>query len=239
MKLRRMYFVPILFGALLTGCTIVTSNDIKTKNNSGKFAIRMDNDDTSLKLDVHSSFDSLTDFIEDTDIPTFSGPYTYKSFSESTNKKFSDIHNEYTESLLGKNDEGIQFYKFTFFIKNNGDSDVKYYMDINLLDVDKNNVGECLRVLSFEGPNKQTVYAKSSKTDSSNEGKELIDPCNESLGTAEIIKENEISIGPNTLSSEENIKFTLLFWLEGNDPECKDLPNNIFLNVEVNIKGYK
>ena len=245
MKSKKMLYIPILLGTLLTGCSCVviykkdTNTGNETISNKGKFVIRMDNDETSLKMDVHSSFDSLTDFIEDTDIPSISGAYSYKWFSEIANKKFSDIHNEYSESLMGKDKDGIQFYKFTFFIKNTGDSDASYYMDINLGDIDNNKTDEYIRTMVFEGPNKQTVFAKRSQTDTANDGKELIDGSDESLGVAEIINDKDITIGPNTLGTEENIKFTLLFWLEGGDSECKDIPDNVYLNVEVNIKGYK
>ena len=240
MKTKRIRYIPLLLGCLLTGCSCVVvmrkpTTEISVGTTKGKFAIRMDNDEKSLKMDVHSSFDSYTDFIEDTDIPNFSGAYTYAWVS----KKVSDIHSEYTDSLIGKDGEGIQFYKYTFFLKNISENETSYYMDINLLDIAKDDVGEYLRVMVFEGQNKQTVYAKPSKTENNNGGKELINASDESLGTAEIINNQEITIGPNTLDSNKDIKFTLLFWLEGNDPDCKTIPDDFFLNVEVYIKGYK
>lgn len=240
MKLKRMRYIPLLLGCFLTGCSCVVvmrkpNTEITVGPTKGKFAIRMDNEETSLKMDVHSTFDSYSDFIDDTDIPNFTGAFAYKWVS----KKVSDIHSEYTDSLMGKDGEGIQFYKYTFFIKNTGDSDASYYMDINLLDIAKDDVCEYLRVMVFEGQNKQTVFAKPSKTNSNNDGKELLDCYDESLGAAEILNNQDITIGPNTLDANESIKFTLLFWLEGSDPECKSVPDDFFLNVEVYIKGYK
>ena len=243
MNIKRFGFVPILFTLLLTGCiTVIRTNNQDNEQpttDKGKFVIRVDNDDNSLKMDVHSSFDSLTDFIEDTDLPGLSSPYSYKWFNQSTNNKFSDIHNEYTESLMGKDGDGLKFYKFTFFLKNVGETDSSYYMDIKLTGLDKNHVDEYIRVLAFEGLNKQTVYAKPSTTSSANDGKEYIDSADQELGVAEKLNDNDISIGPNTLSADQNIKFTFLFWLEGGDPECQNVPDNVPLNVEVNIKGYK
>lgn len=238
MNKKRMLFIPMLLGTLLCGCTIVKKSQLK-QNTEGTFVIRMDNENTSLKLDVHSSFDSLTDFIEDTNISTLSGAYCYSWFNESINYKFSDIHNEYTEPEMDRTEKGIPFYKFTFFIKNTGDSESNYYMDIALKGIEKNHVDESIRVLAFEGDNKQTVYAKASKTNSNSNGKELIQCDNESLGLAEIISENEITIGPRTLGADKDIKYTLLFWIEGTDPECEVLPDDVTFNVEVNIKAYK
>ena len=130
------------------------------------------------------------------------------------------------------------FYKFTFFLKNTGQETNSYYLDVKLKD-DKNiGYDEYLRVMVFEGLNKQTVYAKRSKITSGVEQEKII--LDDASELAELFNDKEDIINiSNSLDADENRKYTMLFWLEGSDPECKDLPDNIYLNVEVNIKGYK
>ena len=127
--------------------------------------------------------------------------------------------------------------KYTFFLKNKEQEEVNYYIDINLIDSDKTGINEYIRVMLFEGTNKQTVFAKRSKTNSS--GKEYLNSNNESLGEAEIFDGTNITGISSSIDADENRMITLLFWLEGDDPECKDVPDNVLLNVEANIRGYK
>ena len=244
MKTKKMYLIPVLLGTLLAGCTIVDKNELYKKNdtsnnNTGKFAVRVDNDGTSLGMAPHSDSQSTTEFMEATNIPSFTGAFSYKWFSEDKGFAFSSVHNEYSESLMGKSSlsEGLGFYKYTFFLKNKEQEEVNYYIDINLIDSDKTGINEYIRVMLFEGTNKQTVFAKRSKTNSS--GKEFLNSNNESLGEAEIFDGTNITGISSSIDADENRMITLLFWLEGDDPECKDVPDNVLLNVEANIRGYK
>ena len=67
----------------------------------------------------------------------------------------------------------------------------------------------------------------------------FLNPNNESLGEAEIFDGTNITGISSSIDADENRMITLLFWLEGDDPECKDVPDNVLLNVEANIRGYK
>lgn len=242
MKTKRMCFFPILLDILLAGCTIVDKNELNKKNdtsnnNTGKFAVRVDNDGTSLGMAPHLDSQSTTEFMEATNIPSFTEAYSYSWFTEAKGSAFSSIHNEYKDSLMGKNDSSLSYYKYTFFLKNNQQEEVNYYIDINLIDSDKNGTNEYIRVMLFEGQNKQTVFAKRSKTNSN--GKEFLNSSKESLGEAEIFDGTNITGISSSIDANENRMITLLFWLEGQDPECKDMPEKALLNVETNIKGYK
>ena len=239
MKTKRLHLAPFLLGIILTACscTIVRKSDLEKKNEKGIFALRLENDETSLTMDVHSSFDSPSLYAEDTDIKSLK-PYSYVSFDDSAATKFSNIHNEYTDTSIGETTGGLSFYKFTFFLKNTGQETNSYYLDVKLKD-DKNiGYDEYLRVMVFEGLNKQTVYAKRSNITSGVEKEKIT--FDEASELAELFNDKEDIINiSNSLDADENRKYTMLFWLEGSDPECKDLPDNIYLNVEVNIKGYK
>lgn len=241
MKTKKLLCTPFLLGLLLTGCScvVIYKNDttVKTKSNKGVFALRLENDNTSLTMDVHSSFDSPTLYTEETDIKTLV-PFSYTKFDNSETTKFSNIHNEYTDYSIGETTGGLSFYKFTFFLKNTGEKANSYYLDVRLKD-DKNiSYDEYLRVMVFEGQEKQTIYAKRSKTKSGVDEEDITYDDASDFAVLFSDKEDIISIS-NSLEEEQNRKYTLLFWLEGSDPECNSLPENIYLNVEVNIKGYE
>ena len=242
MKTKRMCFVSLLFATLLAGCTIVDKNELNKKkdtssSDTGKFAVRVDNDGTSLGMAPHSDSQSTTEFMEVTNIPSLTRAYSYEFFKETNGNAFSTINNEYSDSLMGKSETEFNFYKYTFFLKNKEQEEVNYYLDINLIDSDKTGINEYIRVMLFEGTNKQTIFAKRSKTNSN--GKEFLNLHNESLGEAEIFDGTNITGISSSIDANENRIITLLFWLEGNDPECENMPDNVLLNVEANIRGYK
>ena len=244
MKFKRIYLVPIIVGTLLCGCTVVKKNEIKkdedtAETNKGKFSIRADNDKAFLTLDTHSESDSQSVFLSDSEVPAIGGAYSYKWFFRDGGTSFSDIHNEYTSSLIGKytDKDDIAFYKNTFFITNNDNKEVNYCMDIKLLGCEEKHMDEYIRVMIFEGSNKQTVYAKRSQTRTTN-GKELIDSSDSSYGEAVIFDDNEIEFISSGLLANESRMCTLLFWLEGSDPELNALPEKTFLDIEATISGY-
>ena len=248
MNLKRILFVPIL-GMLLTACEVVTIvNNNSSAITSGKIAVRVDNDDTSsLKMSTRSSFDSSSLFMEVTDIPKLEDVYTYAWFEKTPMCTFEQVHNENTDYTISKStsDKNIKFVKYTFFLKNEGTEDVNYYIDINLIGCDKSGVDEYIRVMVFEGQNKQTVYAKRSLSrteDANNPIKEYVSGqpgTDNDFGQAELFDGSNVTGISSSLSSDEKRMYTLLFWLEGSDPECNKVPENFFLNVETNIKVYK
>ena len=243
MKLKRIATAPILVGALLVGCK-EPENKIVEANPTSSFLIKLKDNNSSLKLATNSDFKETSKKLVKQDLPGFTEAFTYQWFLGSQKGySFDNIHNsdtDYTLGLTGAGD-GLKFLKYTFFVKNEGDSNFDFKMNIELADQNVNYI-EYLRLAVFNGTNTPTIYALRSKTryDSSREiYKEYISGPEGTVnyfGEAELFEtETILATVSNSLSANETKMVTLLFWLEGEDNECKDVPDNAFLNIKANI----
>ena len=105
---------------------------------------------------------------------------------------------------------GDDYIAYTFYVENQGDETIHYWYEIIIDDVVK-NVDEAIRVAVFLNGEK-TVYAKrNSKT---NEPE---------VDTVPFKDEERVFLEQRKdFKSGEIDKFTIVIWVEGDDPECKD-----------------
>lgn len=103
---------------------------------------------------------------------------------------------------------GNNYMAYTFYVKNNSEEVLAYSTAINVLSVIK-NVDEAVRVAVYRNGEK-TVYAK--RTPDTGEIEK---------GTTPFVRDNQVM---NELWSDFSPgavdKFTIVVWLEGDDPEC-------------------
>ncbi|MCR5309517.1 MAG: hypothetical protein K6E21_05360 [Bacilli bacterium] len=248
MKINRLTIIPILMGTLLGGCK---EDKVEvTSVNSDNFTIRVDEKKTSLIIGSDSNFKNSNKKLISNNFPELSNIYTYSWFlNEAKGNTFDKIHSEKTDTKLGleSDNSGLCFLKYTFFIKNDDDSDVMYNMNIqlnkhSLLFKKESDEIEYLRLMVFEDDKSPVVYAHRSKTryDATNEiYKEYIsgpEGTTNYFGEAELFESDTLlATVSNNLKSGESKMYTLLFWLEGADDDLKEVPDNTFLNIDVNI----
>ena len=241
--MKRFFFVPILIGALLVGCK-EPENKIVEANPTSSFLVEINDKNSSLKLATNSDFNEAGKKLVKKDLPGFTEAFTYQWFlSTIKGGSFDNIHNsdtDYTLGLTGSGD-GLMFLKCTFFVKNEGDSNFDFKMNIELANQNANYI-EYLRLMVFEGDTTRTIYGHRSKSryDASNEiCKEYISGPEGTVsyfGEAELFEtETVLASISNNLKTNESRMYTLLFWLEGEDNECKDVPEDAYLNAKVNI----
>lgn len=120
---------------------------------------------------------------------------------------------------------GDNYIAYTFYIENKGKDVINYWYSIVLDDVIK-NVDEAVRVMIYLNDEK-TVYAKTNaytgkaekdtKEFLVNEDKEII-----------LENRNEFKVG-------DTDKFTIVIWLEGDDPDCVDaiIGGEIKMHMEI------
>ncbi len=102
------------------------------------------------------------------------------------------------------------YLAYTFFVKNTGDSATSYQTEITIKSVIK-NVDEAVRVAVYLN-NDKTVYAKKSKITGQMEP-----------NTTPFISNHQVmSETRKDLKSGDVDKYTIVIWLEGDDPECID-----------------
>lgn len=102
------------------------------------------------------------------------------------------------------------YLAYTFFVKNNGDTPMVYMTEINILSVVK-NVDDAIRVAVYKNGEK-TVYAKRNKITQLPE-----DNTEPFTSTTQVMNKNQPA-----LNAGEVDRYTIVVWLEGDDPECID-----------------
>lgn len=118
---------------------------------------------------------------------------------------------------------GDNYIAYTFYVANNGKEIVDYWYSIVIDDVIK-NVDEAVRVMIFLNGEK-SVYAKIN----SYTGKE-------EDGTVAFFSDKEAVIEERSGFSPGDVdKFTVVIWLEGDDPDCVDsiLGGEIKMHMEI------
>ncbi len=105
---------------------------------------------------------------------------------------------------------GDNYLAYSFYVENKGSEVVNYWYEIIIDDVIK-NADEAIRVMVYLNDEK-TVYAKaSSKTGEAEEGTKMF------------YSENEVAVEQRKDFQPGDIdKFTIVVFIEGDDPECLD-----------------
>ena len=118
---------------------------------------------------------------------------------------------------------GNNYIAYTFYVVNAGEETVNYWYEIDIDDTVK-NVDEAIRIMIYRN-GKQTVYAKRNKTTKKRE------PGTKKFVSDEIaVLEQREKMKPDTKD-----RFTIVVWLEGDDPECKNdlLGGEIKMHMDI------
>lgn len=116
-----------------------------------------------------------------------------------------NIDNEGEGSHNGRN-----YIAYTFYAENMGQDTINYWTTIKIDDVIK-NVDEAIRVMVFKNGNK-VIYAKNNRETGEPEP-----------GTISFHNEDTIMLELTENFKVGDIdKYTVVIWVEGDDPECKD-----------------
>jgi len=130
--------------------------------------------------------------------------------------------------MLDGSNNGDDYLAMTVYLKNTGSRDLKYRLYLELNEVYK-EADEALRIklyvnddeTRFSETVEPTVYAKRNKTTGEperNEGGEFVGIAKTPFAGNRTI----IALDPVNLDSKEVHKFTVIAWIEGDDPECKN-----------------
>jgi len=168
-------------------------------NRYGAFTVRLS------KLDHVNYALSLS---EDRNFHSASSRLNMNVNEEITNISINDLPTNLDSELGGvKHEPGDNFVAYTYFLKNSGiyEADVQYTLYVANMTM---NIQEAIRVrLYVDGV--PTDYAWPS-ADGSPEP-----------GTTEFLSREDVTIGFfENMQPEEEHRFTVVLWLEGDDPEC-------------------
>ncbi|MBQ5347959.1 MAG: hypothetical protein IIU39_07910 [Ruminococcus sp.] len=106
---------------------------------------------------------------------------------------------------------GENYLAYTFYLKNTGDKDLKYNTRMNITGVSK-SADEAIRIQIYRN-GKDNTYAKTSY-----KNRKIA----ETDATAWKTTDNVLNIKNTDLKAGSTDKYTVVMWIEGNDPECVD-----------------
>lgn len=200
-----------------------------------------------------STFADQTTHLRVGDIPAFD--FYTNSFLATSEK----LDNDSTDFLYGSYRDGtgeakhMYFFKYTYFVKNVGEVDLKFDLSINLTENNKpKNVSydltDILRVRLYENKGEEhdyETYAKASLTSHLDEkGETSFDEqiAEDGSGYAKQFVNDTTLITKEVpfLAPNEAVRYTVVFWLEGEDPQAVGAyPEQCSLRFGANITAYE
>lgn len=252
-KRKRKRAVLVLASVSLVGLAGLTLVAFLGRN-VGSFTVSLDNSGLELSMSKTKDFSSKTSYIKSDQSGNFS-PTTY---SKILDYGHSQIDNEAASSSVNYNGT-INYFKLTFYIKNTGQITAGYNLALNVLDNrlgDNNrNLLDIIRVVLYENDVSETSeekhemvnakpYARHSLTtdEKGNYLPEYITDESDGYGYAnQFLSDTKlISLNNNGFLPNEIKRYTIVFWLEGADPEVTGVvPNNAKLTLGIEVKAYE
>lgn len=104
---------------------------------------------------------------------------------------------------------GENFIAYTFYLINSGDDTISYEGDLYIEEVTK-GVDEAVRVAVYKN-GERTIYGKTKPNGGGKEG-----DCDSTFLTATTV----MKTATDDFHSKDKDKYTVVIWLEGNDPDC-------------------
>lgn len=231
------------------------------------FVLRIDNDTgVSLSLTMNRDLSGQTSrlqipvkakFDNATYIPDKNLKYNPNKFDLNLPDDIAYQHDG--EHSVWENSYRYSFFSFSFWLVNNSDRavDVDMRFNIDSVVVGKGNnsgmrVDEAVRVMIIEGEPESLVsgkpyriYKKAEKTEQA-EHDLLYGPEHVEYGSDRTLNFESDScvfnrygdLGFRGMKEGATIRFTVVVWLEGNDPECKDAILGDSLKMSINFSGH-
>lgn len=234
----------------------------------GTFTVSLNTGDLDLSLSDSSAFKRKESFLRVDELPQFH-EFTYEGLPQG-----EVIDSEEANYLHGANYtingqvESLNYFKYTFFVKNSGKVPAKYKLTINITDNkagdDGRTLDDTLRVMLYENSSNSDehkiagIYAKRSATSHTNEKGEVSfeEPVSMSESMAKYYGEEFLGYAKEfasptviqTIEPEyplgigEIRRYTLVNWLEGYDPQSDgtiDAPKGARLKLGVEINAYE
>ena len=113
--------------------------------------------------------------------------------------------------MINGSHNGESYIAYTFYLINAGDSTLTYTGEMTIENVTK-DVDEAIRIAVYEN-GERTIYGK---TKSDGTGKES--DCDSEFTSSTVV----MTTSHEKFEPKAKDKFTIVIWLEGNDPDCLD-----------------
>ena len=224
----------------------------ETKNSNKNSTYLRVNANSKYVENSYEDFKGVLDTLDDETVPSTIGEY--------------QIH--YYENGEKKTETGLEFFKYTFYVKNIGNKVATYEMKINISDRTRaqdesgRSLDDTLRVMVFANDGNSdnhdyVIYGKKSLSnnydiDGGITDREFIytddDLPNRETATYRLVDKNFKSIDlideykVTNFAKNDIMRYTIVFWLEGGDPQSnpdEDYPEGATLKLGVDISAYE
>ena len=237
----------------------------------GTFSVKLTNSDVKLSLSEKVSFKDATSYLHLDTIPSLRET-TFENLPDAEYLDNEDTPVRNDESII-KNDKGeiesMYFVKYTFYIRNVGNSIARYNLSINITDSQKSNDGtnryvdDTLRIMVYEndpavaGSHEYKIFAKESDQynydkDNNRTMREFVaripsdhkeDPDNGYILADSFVSSSVAArYEVSNFAKGDMKRYTLVVWLEGEDPDTDNSdepPEGATLKLGVDIAAYE
>ena len=222
-----------MVGLFLTSVLIILA--MLLGNESGNFVIQVESGDVEKSVGV-------TENIEDNVYPNKLVVKGMNGISDNTPLYF--LGNSYEEQLLklkeltehpGRKVLDDNLYIYTFYIVNTGSTALNIEIDMTTSNVTK-EMDKAVRIMTYNQTDEEVhIYQKEDEVPDVKYDKYFISGTESFVSDKRVYHEKAI-IKSGTTEKREYIKYSVLFWLEGQDPECIDNIKEGTIKFAMNIK---
>lgn len=265
-KRKRRKLVAIIGGISLIGVSALSITSFLGRY-VGTFTVSLDTGDVKLTLSRKKDLSLPTSFLRVDYLPQYH-EYTYTSFNdigdEVIDSETTDIDLGATEIKEDGTYDGLNFFKYTFYVANVGNVAARYDFTVNIAENkpadDGRDLLDTLRVMIYENreedSHKSKVYARAYQ----NRASHIIDDVSyyeapisiseedakkmgvEFPGYAEKFKNESVitTLSVNNFGVSEIKRYTLVTWLEGfASASDKNAPIGASIKIGVEINAYE
>lgn len=204
----RIFSIILLIAILLLGISYALSAFV---NKAGNFTVWISDEDMNLiTLSDTADFEKCATVLEADIIPQMDN--ITKSWMPENLDEVDGCHN------------GDNYIAYTFYLKNAGENEIDYSSQIDIHAVTK-AADNAVRVMVIKN-GEETVYAKAQKGSNEPEPDTVA-----FLSNTQVFKNTTEGFGSGAVD-----KYTVVIWLEGNDPECIDDIRGGVVKMSMNFK---
>lgn len=259
LKTKRIVAIATLICGLASGCIAGIAFAGRTP---GSFVINLKQQNIKLVLDDNRNFDNPSTYLKIADSPKFdvTNNERVSAYDDRLDDEITNHVNlgSVEDALTG--DTKVQFFKYTFYVKNSGTTAADFTMTVNITD----NVKPTNTVYGYDDFLRVRVYSNDGKLHDAHEYKTYAkrampnnslppeangrEPISHKPGSPEFVGYADMFASEKTICVErvegfladDVQRFTIVCWLEGNDPECTGAaPHGGSLKLGIKIDGQK
>lgn len=212
MRVLRARKLTLLLGAMAISLAIIFTISV-VQERMGNFTININ------RMELYRQGLMLSDTSD------FSDPKARlkaQAVANATNISIEDLPENLDE--IDGSHNGKDYMAYTFYVRNGGREDIDYYTNI-LIEMEAKGVSEAVRVAVYDENGKRTVYAKLAAN-----GKP--EPGTVPFVDDKIVMEHYVK---NFVVNDVD-KYTVVTWLEGDDPECVDSIIGGMIRLSMNLE---